>query len=109
MNMAWNVQFDPQTGGMALAGDLTIFSVLDIRDRLNEAFEAADSVAVDLGGVTEIDTAGLQLMLLAKRKAGKNVLFRNHSDAVLHLLGLANLEHALDISPLPAQSGMESS
>src|SRR4051812_8773795 len=99
--MAWDVQFNPETGDMALAGDLTIFSALDIREHLNQAFAAADRVTVDLGGVTEIDTAGLQLMLLAKCKPGKCATFRNHSDAVRHLLGLANLAQALDAAPLP--------
>jgi anti-sigma B factor antagonist len=108
--MAWDIQFDSENGEMALSGDLTIFSVLDIRERLNQAFAAADRITIDLEGVTEIDTAGLQLMLLAKHKTGKSLAFRNHSNVVRHLLGLANLAQALDASPpLAVLTGMESS
>ena len=38
-----------------------------------------------------MDTAGLQLMLMAKRCEGKKVRFINHSASVLRLLELANL------------------
>ena len=97
--MAWDVTFESASGDMAVSGELTIFSALDIRERLNQAFAAGDQITVDLGGVTEIDTAGLQLMLLARRKAGKRVVFRNHSNAVLHLLELANLTRVLGGTP----------
>lgn len=49
---------------------------------------------VDLSGVTEIDSAGLQLMLMAKREAailGKEVRFVRHSDPVLELIDLCAL------------------
>ena len=42
-----------------------------------------------------MDTAGLQLMLIAKRYPGKSVQFVNHPPAVLRLVDLANLGSAL--------------
>lgn len=93
--MMWDIRMDAERGILWLAGELTIFSVQDIRDRLLEALSAADDIEVDLGEVTEIDAAGLQLMLLAKRKAGKTVRFRHHSDAVMRLVDLANVGHLL--------------
>lgn len=93
--MSWDVQVDLPQRTMRLSGELTIFSVLDIRQRLLATLAALDELMVDLGEVTEIDTAGLQLMLLAKRKAGKTVRFRNHSDPVLRLIDLSNLAHTL--------------
>ncbi|MBW7903564.1 MAG: STAS domain-containing protein [Rhodocyclaceae bacterium] len=93
--MAWDIRTDAAQKTLWIAGELTIFSVLDIRGRLLEALSAADDIEVDLGEVTEIDTAGLQLMLLAKRKAGKTVRFRHHSDEVMRLVDLANVGHLL--------------
>jgi anti-sigma B factor antagonist len=82
---------------LAIAGELTIFSALPLKERLLASIAAAPDAAavdVDLSDVTEIDTAGLQLMLLAKREAnlaGKNVRFVRHSDAVLDLIDLCDL------------------
>lgn len=93
--MSWEVTFDESQGLMSVSGELTIFSIEDIRFRLLEAFKKVDDVRVDLGGIDEIDTAGLQLMLLAKRKPGRKVRFFNHSDEVLDLIRLANLGKTL--------------
>jgi len=89
--MTWDIRVDAQQNQMWLAGELTIFSVQDIRNRLLEIFMALDEVNIDLSEVTEVDTAGLQFLLLAKRKPGKRVRFARHSDEVLRMLDLANL------------------
>ncbi|OHC68147.1 MAG: hypothetical protein A2045_10700 [Rhodocyclales bacterium GWA2_65_20] len=80
-------------GAQAFApqGELTIYTVTEIRDRLLEAMAMTDKIEIDLTGVTDIDTAGLQLMLLAKRKPGKEVRFTHHSAAVLRLVDMANV------------------
>ncbi len=93
--MAWDIRTDSQQHMMWLSGELTIFSAQDIRQRLLEVLGTMDELMVDLGDVTEMDTAGLQLMLLAKRKAGKTVRFCNHSDSVVRLVDLANLAQTL--------------
>lgn len=93
--MSWEVKVDTQQKQLVLCGELTIFSVQDIHRRLLETLAVVDEISVDLGEVTEIDTAGLQLMLLAKRKAGKKVHFFKHSDAVLRHIDLANLGQTL--------------
>lgn len=89
--MTWDINVDLQQRRMVVVGELTIFSVLDIRTRLLEVFASLDELDIDLGEVTEIDTAGLQLMLLAKRKDGKTVRIFNHSDEILRLINLANV------------------
>lgn len=83
-----------QNGGgcrVVLDGELTIYTVSEINAALARAVLEHDETEVDLGGVEEMDTAGLQVMLMAKRCSGKTVRFVNHSDAVLRLLDLANL------------------
>jgi len=76
---------------VSLAGELTIYSVTEIKAGLAEAMASAGEIEVDLSGITEMDTAGLQLMLIAKRNPGKAVCFVNHPPAVLRLVDLANL------------------
>lgn len=93
--MAWDIETDTPRKSMSISGELTIFSVQDVRMRLIEVLRELDEVSVDLGAVTEADTAGLQLMLLAKRKPGKTVRFCNHSDEVLRLIDLANVGQTL--------------
>jgi anti-sigma B factor antagonist len=94
--MAWDIATNLQERTLSINGEFTIFSVADIRTRLQEALTTVDQLSVDLSGVTEIDTAGLQLMLLAKRKPGKTVGFCKHPDVVLRLIDLANLAQTLD-------------
>ena len=85
------------TEPLVIAGEFTIFTALPLKAQLLEHLAAAPAggeVDVDLSDVTEIDTAGLQLMLLAKREAadaGKQLRFLRHSDAVLDLIDLCDL------------------
>lgn len=53
---------------MIFEGDLTIYYVAQIKDELFADYEKlADKVALDLTAVGEIDTAGVQLLLFAKK------------------------------------------
>lgn len=56
------------TSTLILEGDLTIYYVAQIKDEIFADYEKlGDKVALDLEGVTEIDTAGVQLLLFAKK------------------------------------------
>jgi len=74
-------------------GEMTVATSVAVRDEILAALPAggADEVEVDLSGVNEIDTAGLQLMLQLKRKCGTRLRLVNHSPAVLQILDLSNL------------------
>lgn len=78
-----------------LRGELTIYTVATIKAALSDELVTADAIEIDLSGVTEMDTAGLQWMLIAKRFPGKTVSFVNHPPVVLRLVDLANLGSAL--------------
>lgn len=82
-------------GRAALSGELTIYTAAAIKSRLGELLGEQASIEIDLAGVAEIDTAGLQLMLMLKRKPGAEVSFVHHSSAVLRLVDLANLAGTL--------------
>ncbi|MBI2306337.1 MAG: STAS domain-containing protein [Rhodocyclales bacterium] len=76
-------------------GDVTVATAAEIQAALSVAVREHDETEVDLAGVEEMDTAGLQIILAAKRCAGKTVRFVNHSAAVLRVLELANLGQQL--------------
>lgn len=56
------------TSTLTFEGDLTIYYVSQIKDELFADYEKlADKIALDLSAVGEIDTAGVQLLLFAKK------------------------------------------
>ena len=80
---------------VTLSGEMTIYNAAQIKATLAEAMRGAVELEVDLSGIADIDTAGLQLMLIAKRHPHCRVRFVNHSPEVLRLIDLANLGGAL--------------
>jgi ABC-type transporter Mla MlaB component len=75
-------------------GPFTIYEATDSKYRLLDELNIAPEIDVDLSGVAELDTAGLQLLLLFKREAmklDKQVRFHGHSKAVLSVIDLFNL------------------
>jgi anti-anti-sigma factor len=92
-------------GHVSIDGELTVHTIADIKAGLALAVLEHEETEIDLGGVEEMDTAGLQLMLMAKRCSGKTVRFVNHSEAVLRLLDLSNLGSTLGDPLLIARRG----
>jgi len=77
-----------------IEGELSIFTAAALRLRLLDAIGAGKEVEVDLSGVSEIDSAGTQLMIAAKREAvarNKSLRFTGHSEAVVDILELCDL------------------
>jgi anti-sigma B factor antagonist len=81
-----------------LEGDLTVQVAAEYKILLLNALADGDEITLDLSGINELDTAGLQLLLLLKREAGqlgRTVRFTEPSPAVLEVLALARLDLAL--------------
>jgi len=79
---------------LTLTEDLTIYSALEQKARLLDALTSTDVLELDLMQVNEIDTSGIQLLLLVKReavKAGKKVAITAHSQAVRSVIEFCNL------------------
>jgi len=79
---------------IAMEGPMTIYEAAENKRMLLEALGRASELEIDLSGVTEMDTAGIQLLLLAKReaaKAGKAVRLTAHSPASLDAIDLCDL------------------
>lgn len=89
--------------GLLIEGELTIYTASELKGRLLEALESQESLLIDLSQVSEIDTAGLQLLLMVRREAGErgvSVVFAGHSHAVTECLELCNLSTVLGEQPL---------
>lgn len=79
---------------IGIEGEMTIYNATRLKDGLLMAMAEPGQLEVNLGQVSEIDTAGLQLLALAKREAMDNnqtLHFVAHSQAVLDMLDLCNL------------------
>ena len=74
--------------------DLTIYHALEQKQELLDALSRGDDLELDLSQVGEIDTAGLQLLILLKKealRAGKRVIIVAHSQPVRALIDFCNL------------------
>src|SRR5665647_2793638 len=80
---------------ITIEGEMTIYTALELKDQLLAPLDQCVHMEIDLAGVSEIDSAGLQLLVMAKNEArerGKNLSISNHSPAMLEVLELCNLE-----------------
>ncbi len=77
-----------------VAGEMTIYHAAEMKGELLSCLECGAEVEVNLSEVSEMDTAGFQLLLLAKReaaRAGKSLRLVAHSPASLEVLDLFNM------------------
>jgi len=81
-------------GRFRLDGDITIYDATILKTELLTALNDGQILEFDLSGVEELDTAGLQLLLMLKAEAqaeGRQVRFVQHSSAVREVLDLCDL------------------
>jgi anti-anti-sigma factor len=84
---------------LCVDGEMTIYTATEIKLRLMEALARAERLDVDLSAVTEVDTAGVQLLILAKQEAvrlGKSLRYLKHSGSVVEILEFCNLTGQFD-------------
>lgn len=93
---------------LRIEGELTIYRAAELKPALLQPL-AAGSVELDLSAVTEIDSAGVQLLMLAKREASlhdSGFRLANHSAAVLEVFELLDLAGYFgDPIVMPARNG----
>lgn len=81
---------------LLIQGPMTFVRALELRDAVQGALEQQGSpVQLDLSDVTELDSAGVQLLLSAKSTAaarGKELQLVGQSAAVLQVLELLRLD-----------------
>ncbi len=82
---------------VAVEGRATIVEAEQLRDELAKCIETWDRVQLDLGLVTDVDTAGMQVLVSAAATAevhGKPLAISKTSDAVVDTCRLMGLENA---------------
>ena len=75
-------------------GEMTIYQALELKQGLMQCLHDCTEMEVSLAGVSEIDTAGFQLLVLAKREAarlGRSLRLVEHSPATLEVMDLFNM------------------
>ena len=85
----------PQKGALLrLEGEMNIYKAAELKQTLLAAIIPGQTLEADLSGVTDMDTAGLQLLMLAKKVAqngGGDLELTRHSPAVVDVFELLNL------------------
>ena len=92
---------------LSIEGDFTIFTAEAIKTRLLEALNEGQEIEVDLSGISEMDSAGLQLMVAAKREAAtqeKALRFAGHSQAILSTMDLCDISGHFADPVVPSQN-----
>ncbi|MCU6498073.1 STAS domain-containing protein [Rugamonas sp. A1-17] len=79
---------------VALDGEMTIYRAADLKAIVLDALRKTQVLELDLSGVTELDTAGLQVLMLAKQTAHadqRELRLVKHSPAVLEIFDMLDL------------------
>lgn len=80
-------------------GELTVYAVHDLKTRLQAALSEGQALHLDLSEVSEVDGAGIQLLLAAQREArhnGQHLRLMALSPRVAEALTLMDLTHEFD-------------
>ena len=79
---------------LAIDGEMTIYRAAELKPLVLDALERAQVLELSLAGVSELDTAGLQVLILAKEAAqsgGRTLRLVDHSPAVLEVFELLGM------------------
>ncbi len=82
------------TNMLAIDGELTIYRAAELCANLKAAMGEGGDLELDLAAVTEIDCAGIQLLMAAKKTAqaaGGELHLVGHSPAVLEVFEILDL------------------
>ena len=77
-----------------ISGEMTIYGAETMASRLTSCLSTEKNLEIDLSGVTEVDSTGIQIMYAIQREAmssAKKIVWTKHSDAVLQIIRLFNL------------------
>ena len=92
--MNLDVETEGNSCRIAIQGEMTIDTAAELLRGLTAPLARSEVAEVNLGGISELDSAGLQLLVAAKHEAaakGKTLRFVGHSQPVLDVLDLCDL------------------
>lgn len=84
----------PAVHAMRIEGEMTIYRAAELKQTLLNAVDTQPRVEIDLSAVSEFDTSGLQLLMVAKRAAlaaQRELRLVGHSPAVLEVFQLFDM------------------
>lgn len=82
---------------LRIEGEMTIYRAAELKQMLLAAAEGAAGLALDLSAVTELDSAGVQLLAMVRNTlagAGAELRLVAQSESVAATLALLNLERS---------------
>jgi anti-sigma B factor antagonist len=89
-------QLDLRDGRLRVAGDMTIYFAAVMKEQLLSGMQGSEAeLLVDLSQTTELDTCGVQMLLMMQRMAaaeGRRLTLIEPSAAVRSVLALCGLE-----------------
>ncbi len=92
---------------LAIQDEMTIYTAMQLKNELLEHLAACHEMDVSLEHVTEMDSAGLQILLMMHKDAkehNKTIHFSKHSAAVIDVIETLNLAaHFGDPIVMPAE------
>jgi anti-sigma B factor antagonist len=91
------------TTPLRLEGELTVYRAQELQRTLLDALAGAATLEIDLHAVTEMDSAGVQLLIAAKCAAvaaDKTLRLVDHSPAVVEVFRLFDLAALFGDPPL---------
>ncbi len=91
-----NIYIHPDENGteVVVQGELTIYSAVQAKSELFDVLANHADLKLDLSGVGELDSAGVQVLLVLKQEAerqDKKLRLVNHSDAAVEVFELLHL------------------
>ena len=94
---------------LRIEGELTIYTAAAIKQRLDQLLGQSAELEIELSQVSEMDTAGLQLLILAKREClARSGLLKlvGHSQPVREIMDLCNMANYFgDPVVIPGNAG----
>lgn len=79
---------------LSIKNEMTIYTAAEMKKQLVNLLNKSADIELDLSQVSELDTAGLQLLIMAKRECmvfNGHLRLVGHSTAVLSVLDLCNM------------------
>lgn len=88
---------------LSFSGEMSIYNAAELKPRLLAYLHNAQSLSLDLTEVSEMDTAGLQLLWLCQQEAaitGKTFSIAGTSTAAMEAIALLRLEQKFNLLPV---------
>ena len=96
---------------LRVEGEMTIQRAAELKPVLLQTLAAAgDEIALDLSGVTDIDSAGVQLLFMLSDAAAarqRSLRLRQPSPAVQHVFELLGLEGSFAVDALAVSTAFQ--